>query len=87
MIRKIIELRIRPTVLFVSLVNIANLADIVPLLPPIQFPGGTYVHTGEEWSFLAQNGDFLPNHVVDTYPQAIDRRVETNQQRNYPVSG
>jgi len=67
--------------------RIVNLADIVPLLPPIQSPGGTYVHTGEEWSFLAQNGDFLPNHVVDTYRQAIVRQVETNQQRTYPVSG
>lgn len=67
--------------------RIVNLADIVPLLPPIQSPGGTYVHTGEEWSFLTQNGDFLPNHVVDTYRQAIVRRVETNQHRNYPVSG
>ena len=66
--------------------RIVNLADIVPLLPPIQSPGGTYVHTGEEWSFLAQNGDFLPNHVVDTYREAVDRRVETNQQRSYPVS-
>lgn len=67
--------------------RIVNLADIVPLLPPIQSPGGTYVHTGEEWSFLSQNGDFLPNHVVDTYRQAIVRRVETNQSRPYPVSG
>lgn len=67
--------------------RIVNLADIVPLLPPIQSPGGTYVHTGEEWSFLSQNGDFLPNHVVDTYRLAISRRVETNQHRTYPVSG
>ena len=67
--------------------RIVNLADIVPLLPPIQSPGGTYVHTGEEWSFLSQNGDFLPNHVVDTYRQAIVRQVETNQHRIYPVSG
>lgn len=67
--------------------RIVNLADIVPLLPPIQSPGGTYVHIGEEWSFLSQNGDFLPNHVVDTYRQAIVRQVETNQHRTYPVSG
>lgn len=66
--------------------RIVNLADIVPLLPPIQSPGGTYVHTGEEWSFLAQNGDFLPNHVVDIYRQAIVQQVETNQQRTYPTS-
>lgn len=67
--------------------RIVNLADIVPLLPPIQSPGGTYVHTGEEWSFLTQAGDFLPNHVVDTYRQAIAHQVETNQPRTYPVSG
>jgi triacylglycerol lipase len=67
--------------------RIVNLADIVPLLPPLQSPGGTYAHTGEEWSFLAQNGDFLPNHVVDTYRLAIQNRVETNRLRQYPVSG
>ena len=67
--------------------RVTNLADVVPLLPPIQSPGGTYVHTGEEWSFLAQNGDFLPNHVVDTYHQAIRHQVETNHPRTYPVSG
>jgi triacylglycerol lipase len=67
--------------------RVVNLADIVPLLPPIQSPGGTYVHVGEEWSFLAQNGDFLPNHVVDTYRGAIANRVETNRPRQYPVSG
>jgi predicted lipase len=67
--------------------RVVNLADIVPMLPPIQSPGGTYVHTGEEWSFLTQQGDFLPNHVVDTYRTAIVRRVETNQTRTYPVSG
>lgn len=67
--------------------RIVNLADVVPLLPPIQSPGGTYVHTGEAWSFLSQAGDFLPNHVVDTYALAIKRQVETNQQRQYPVSG
>ena len=67
--------------------RIVNLADVVPLLPPIQSPGGTYVHTGEAWSFLSQAGDFLPNHVVDTYALAIKRQLETNQPRQYPVSG
>lgn len=67
--------------------RVVNLADLVPLLPPIQSPGGTYVHTGEEWSFLSQAGDFLPNHVVDTYQLAIQRQVETNQPRTYPVTG
>ncbi|MBE9012755.1 lipase [Pseudanabaenaceae cyanobacterium LEGE 13415] len=67
--------------------RIVNLADIVPLLPPIQSPSGTFVHTGQVWSFLTQEGDFLPNHVVDTYRQAIVRRVETDQARSYPLSG
>ncbi len=67
--------------------RIVNLADIVPLLPPLQSPSGTYAHTGEEWSFLTQNGDFLPNHVVDTYRLAIQNHVETNRPRQYPVSG
>jgi predicted lipase len=67
--------------------RVVNLADIVPLLPPLQSPGGTYVHTGEEWSFLTQNGDFLPNHVVDTYREAVTRHVETDQPRSFPVSG
>jgi len=67
--------------------RIVNLADVVPLLPPLQSPGGTYVHTGEEWSFLTQQGDFLPNHVVDTYREAIVRQVETNKKRAFPVAG
>ncbi|HEY9600714.1 MAG TPA: hypothetical protein V6C85_03830 [Allocoleopsis sp.] len=67
--------------------RVVNLADVVPLLPPLQSPGGEYVHTGEEWSFLSQSGDFLPNHVVDTYHQAIARGVETHQYRLYPLSG
>ena len=67
--------------------RVINLADVVPLLPPLQSPSGDYVHTGEEWSFLSQSGDFMPNHVVDTYHQAIERGVETNQSRLYPLSG
>jgi predicted lipase len=67
--------------------RVVNLADVVPLLPPLQSPGGEYVHTGEEWSFLSQSGDFLPNHVVDTYHQAVAQGVETNQSRLYPLSG
>lgn len=67
--------------------RVINLADLVPLLPPLKSPGGEYIHTGEEWSFLSQSGDFLPNHVVDTYRKAIERGVETNQYRPYPLSG
>jgi predicted lipase len=67
--------------------RVVNLADVLPLLPPLKSPGGEYIHTGEEWSFLSQSGDFMPNHVVDTYREAMKRGVETNQHRPYPVSG
>ena len=66
--------------------RVVNLADGIPLMPPTQ-AGGTYVHLGQEWSFLSQKGDFMPNHVVDTYQTAIDRKVETHSDRIYPVSG
>ncbi|MGB5712693.1 MAG: lipase, partial [Waterburya sp.] len=35
--------------------RVVNLADIMPLMPPTQSVG-TYVHVGQEWSFLSQNG-------------------------------
>ena len=63
-----------------------NLADAIPLMPPTQAVG-TYLHVGQEWSFLSQKGDFMPNHVVDTYQAAIAREVETDRSRIYPVSG
>lgn len=66
--------------------RVVNLADVIPLMPPTQSVG-TYVDVGQEWSFLSQKGDFMPNHVVDTYQSAIDREVETDSSRNYPLSG
>jgi hypothetical protein len=30
-----------------------------------------FVHLCEEWAFLSQGGDVLPNHLVDTYRRAI----------------
>ena len=66
--------------------RIVNLADAIPLMPPTQAVG-TYLHVGQEWSFLSQKGDFMPNHVVDTYQAAIEREVETDRSRIYPVSG
>ncbi len=66
--------------------RVVNLADIFTLVPPTKTVG-TYVHVGQEWSFLSQNGDFMPNHVVDTYRAAVDREVETDRSRDYPVSG
>jgi triacylglycerol lipase len=66
--------------------RVVNLADAIPILPPTE-GFGTYVHVGQVWSFLSQQNDFLPNHVVDTYQAAVQRRVETDQARGFPVSG
>ncbi len=66
--------------------RVVNLADIFTLVPPTKTVG-TYVHVGQEWSFLSQNGDFMPNHVVDTYRAAVEREVETDRDRDFPISG
>ncbi|MEM9450991.1 MAG: lipase family protein [Cyanobacteria bacterium P01_E01_bin.6] len=58
--------------------RIVNVGDTVPLIPPVTM-GNTYTHVGQEWSFLAQFGDTLLNHVVDTYQIAVDQEVETDQ--------
>jgi predicted lipase len=67
--------------------RIVNLADSIPLSPPTIFRNDIYSHVGQEWSFLAQYGDVLPNHAVDTYRAAINKEVETHQARAYPSSG
>ena len=66
--------------------RITNLADLVPTMPPTKLRA-EFVHVGEEWSFVSQGGDMLPNHIVDTYRRAVNGEVETNQPRNYPVRG
>ena len=58
--------------------RVVNLGDTVPLVPPVTL-GSSYVHLGQEWSFLAQYGDVLLNHVVDTYRAALEQEVETDQ--------
>lgn len=67
--------------------RVVNLADAIPLLPPTKLGKSVYVHVGEAWSFLSQEGDFMPNHVVDTYAAAMTAEVATNQPRQFPVSG
>lgn len=62
--------------------RVVNLADMIPLVPPTQL-SGNFVHLGQEWAFLSQNGDVLPNHVVDTYRLAIDRELESNSNNPY----
>ena len=65
--------------------RVVNLADSVPLVPSSKM-GKNYLHVGEEWSFLAQFGEVLLNHIVDTYREALEQEVETNQARSYPIS-
>lgn len=61
--------------------RIVNLSDSVPLVPPIKinnlFTKASYSHVGQKWSFTAQFGDVLLNHVVDTYRTAIEAGEET----------
>lgn len=58
--------------------RIVNASDTVPLIPPVNL-GNTYMHVGQEWSFLTQFGDTLLNHVVDTYRAALEREAETDR--------
>lgn len=64
--------------------RIVNLSDSVPLVPSIQiknkFTTANYAHVGQKWSFTAQFGDVLLNHVADTYRLAIESQQETIQQ-------
>jgi len=55
--------------------RVVNLADMVPMMPLSKL-FGDYVHAGEQWSFLSQQGDILPNHIVETYRQAIEQELE-----------
>jgi len=63
--------------------RITNLADAIPMLPPTKLRS-EFVHVGEDWAFVSQGGDILPNHIVDTYRQAVYRELETNQMRTFP---
>ena len=65
--------------------RVTNLADPIPTMPPTKLQA-EFVHVGEDWSFLTQRGDILPNHIVDTYRRAVNAEVETNQNRNFPIS-
>lgn len=64
--------------------RIVNLSDSVPLVPPIEiknkFTTANYAHVGQKWSFTAQFGDVLLNHVVDTYRMAIESQEEVMQE-------
>ncbi|WP_017301507.1 lipase family protein [Nodosilinea nodulosa] len=66
--------------------RITNLADTIPMMPPTKLRA-EFVHVGEEWAFLSQGGDILPNHIVDTYRRAVNAEAESNQSRTFPLTG
>jgi triacylglycerol lipase len=66
--------------------RVTNLADPIPTMPPTKLRA-EFVHVGEDWSFVSQAGDILPNHIVDTYRRAVNAEAETNQNRDFPISG
>lgn len=66
--------------------RITNLADSIPMMPPTKLRA-EFVHVGEEWAFLSQGGDILPNHIVDTYRRAVNAEAESNQSRSFPIAG
>ena len=55
--------------------RVVNLADTFTLLPPTKTVG-TYLHIGQEWSFISAQHDIVPNHVVNTYRNAINNQQE-----------
>ncbi len=55
--------------------RIANLCDTFTLVPPTKGLG-TFLHVGQQWSFLSPQGDIMPNHVVDTYRDAVEKQME-----------
>lgn len=56
--------------------RVANMADVLTILPPTQFRGAEFLPVGQEWRFATQLGDTLPNHVVETYREAIENQRE-----------
>ena len=67
--------------------RVANLTDPTTIVPPIATGNLIYLHVGEPWEFVTSNNDIGPHHYISTYREAIENEVETNQQRNYPISG
>jgi predicted lipase len=63
--------------------RITNLADMIPLLPLSKLLTDDFVHVGEQWSFLSQQGDIMPNHFVETYRQAIEQGAETRSNKGF----
>lgn len=67
--------------------RVANLTDPTTLVPPIATGDLVYLHVGEPWEFVTSKNDVGPHHYISTYREAIENEVETNQPRNFPISG
>jgi predicted lipase len=63
--------------------RVANLADMIPMLPLSKLLTDDFIHVGEPWSFLSQQGDIMPNHIVETYRQAIEQEAETRANKGF----
>ncbi|MGA9379245.1 MAG: lipase family protein, partial [Phormidium sp.] len=63
--------------------RVTNLADMIPMLPLSKLLSDDFVHVGEQWSFLSQQGDIMPNHIVETYRNAIEKEAETRADKGF----
>ncbi len=57
--------------------RVINLADMVPMTPLSELLIVSFVHGGQQWSFLSHHGDIGPNHMTDVYRNAIQQEVES----------
>jgi len=68
--------------------RVANLSDVVPIVPPSGILGLSYTQVGTEWSYLDQTGDVGGNHsLADNYLPAVEKKVETDAPRTFPNNG
>lgn len=70
--------------------RVANLSDVITIVPPEKIFKWEYKHVATEWSFLNQSGDIGGNHALigkDNYTEAVNNEIPTNAPRTYPVTG
>ena len=63
--------------------RVINLADMVPMTPLSELLTVSFVHGGEQWSFLSHHGDIGPNHLVDVYRNAIAKEAEIRDEGQF----
>jgi len=63
--------------------RVINLADMVPMTPLSELLIVSFVHGGEQWSFLSHHGDIGPNHLVDVYRNAIAQEAEIRDEGQF----